>query len=140
MGEVIPFARRETSSGRPRTDIAEHASPPAGRPATAPPQGRPPNAGERPKGREPLWREVTGAVLRDERRRQRRTLAQVAQRAGMSVQYLSELERGRKEASSEMLAAACGALGLTLAEFAGRCVRAIGPISTRPAGPVLLAA
>ena len=39
----------------------------------------------------------------------------------MSVQYLSELERGRKEASSEMLAAACGSLGLSIGEFARRC-------------------
>jgi hypothetical protein len=38
---------------------------------------------------DPLWREVAGSVLRAERRRQRRTLAQVAERAGMSVQYLS---------------------------------------------------
>ena len=87
----------------------------------------------------PLWREVVGAVLREERRRQQRTLAQVAARAGMSVQYLSELERGRKEASSEMLAAACGSLGLDLAQFASRCAGMIAR-SGRPAGPVLLAA
>jgi transcriptional regulator with XRE-family HTH domain len=79
-------------------------------------------------------------VLRDERRRQHRTLAQVAERAGMSVQYLSELERGRKEASSEMLGAACGALGLSLAEFATRCARTITAAAARPSGPVLLAA
>jgi transcriptional regulator with XRE-family HTH domain len=79
-------------------------------------------------------------VLRDERRRQQRTLAQVAERAGMSVQYLSEVERGRKEASSEMLGAACGALGLSLAEFAGRCVRTFTSAAARPSGPVLLAA
>jgi transcriptional regulator with XRE-family HTH domain len=79
-------------------------------------------------------------VLRDERRRQQRTLAQVAERAGMSVQYLSEVERGRKEASSEMLGAACGALGLSLAEFAGRCARTFTSAAARPSGPVLLAA
>jgi transcriptional regulator with XRE-family HTH domain len=83
---------------------------------------------------------VSGSVLRDERRRQRRTLAQVADRAGMSVQYLSELERGRKEASSEMLAAACGSLGLSLADFANRCARALISTAARPTGPVLLAA
>ena len=88
----------------------------------------------------PLWREVTGAVLRSERQRQGRTLAQVAERAGMSVQYLSELERGRKEASSEMLAAACGSLGLSLGEFARQCARSISSVSARPNGPVLLAA
>jgi transcriptional regulator with XRE-family HTH domain len=57
----------------------------------------------------------------------------------MSVQYLSELERGRKEASSEMLGAACGALGLSLAEFATRCARTI-TTAALPSGPVLLAA
>ena len=79
-------------------------------------------------------------MLRDERRRQQRTLAHVAGRAGMSVQYLSELERGRKEASSEMLAAACGALGLGLSEFAQRCAQSITSATVRPSGPVLLAA
>jgi transcriptional regulator with XRE-family HTH domain len=92
-----------------------------------------------PINQEPLWREVVGAVLREERCHQQRTLANVAERAGMSVQYLSELERGRKEASSEMLAAACGSLGLDLAQFAGRCARTLTRTS-RPAGPVLLAA
>jgi transcriptional regulator with XRE-family HTH domain len=96
-----------------------------------------PSTGPRP---EPLWREVTGSVLRAERRRQHRSLAQVAERAGMSVQYLSELERGRKEASSEMLGAACGSLGLSLAEFATRCARTITSAAARPSGPVLLAA
>jgi transcriptional regulator with XRE-family HTH domain len=83
---------------------------------------------------------VTGRVLREERHRQQRTLAQVAERAGMSVQYLSELERGRKEASSEMLAAACGALGLGLAEFARRSAAVLAAPAGMPAGPVLLAA
>jgi hypothetical protein len=58
----------------------------------------------------------------------------------MSVQYLSELERGRKEASSEMLAAACGSLGLSLGEFARRCAGALTTAAARPTGPVLLAA
>ena len=90
-------------------------------------------------GRDPLWREVSGGVLRVERRRQRRTLADVAGRAGMSVQHLSEVERGLKEASSEMLAAAAGSLGLSLAEFARRCALTLGSAGA-PAGPVLLAA
>jgi transcriptional regulator with XRE-family HTH domain len=87
-----------------------------------------------------LWRDVAGSVLADERRRQQRTLAQVAARAGMSVQYLSELERGRKEASSEMLAAACGSLGLSLADFATRCAGLLGSAAGRPGGPTLMAA
>jgi hypothetical protein len=88
---------------------------------------------------EPLWREVVGGVLRQERRLQSRTLADVAGRAGMSVQHLSEVERGRKEASSEMLAAATGALDLSLAELTRRCAGALTGAGT-PSGPVLLAA
>ncbi len=95
--------------------------------------------GPAPVRREPLWREVSGAVLREERRRQGRTLAHVAGRAGMSVQHLSEVERGRKEASSEMLAAAAGSLGLSLAEFTRRCAGSLAPAGS-PAGPRLLAA
>ncbi len=66
---------------------------------------------------EPLWRELAGGVLRQERTRQGRTLSDVAERAGISPQYLSEVERGRKEPSSEMLSSICGALGLTLSEL-----------------------
>jgi len=99
-----------------------------------------PSRPSRPTPAQPLWREIIGSVLRDERHRQHRTLAQVADRAGMSVQYLSEVERGRKEASSEMLAAACGSLGLSLGQFASRCAGAIDRAGARPTGPVLLAA
>src|SRR4051794_41788339 len=60
---------------------------------------------------EPLWREALGARLRRRRRARGLTLAEVAARAGVSPQYLSELERGRKDPSSEMLAAVAGALG-----------------------------
>ncbi|MGP3967011.1 helix-turn-helix domain-containing protein [Streptomyces sp. 6N223] len=67
--------------------------------------------------REPLWRHVVGEVLRRERRAQERTLKDVAEDARISMPYLSELERGRKEASSEVLAAAARALGLGLAEL-----------------------
>ncbi|MEU0844222.1 helix-turn-helix transcriptional regulator [Streptomyces sp. NPDC005962] len=70
-----------------------------------------------PTGREPLWRDVVGDVLRRERRAQRRTLKDVADAARISMPYLSELERGRKEASSEVLAAAARALGLGLADL-----------------------
>ncbi|NEB76738.1 helix-turn-helix transcriptional regulator, partial [Streptomyces sp. SID14478] len=70
----------------------------------------------RPAAQEPLWRHVVGDVLRRRRRAQGRTLQQVADIAGISMPYLSEVERGRKEASSEMLAAAAGALGLGLVD------------------------
>ncbi|SCK26918.1 Helix-turn-helix domain-containing protein [Streptomyces sp. WMMB 322] len=69
--------------------------------------------------KEPLWRHVVGGVLRGERLGQRRTLKDVAEAARISMPYLSEVERGRKEASSEVLAAAAQALGLSLADVLG---------------------
>ncbi|MQA81794.1 MAG: helix-turn-helix domain-containing protein [Streptosporangiales bacterium] len=70
-----------------------------------------------PASREPLWRDVVGDVLRRERLAQERTLKDVAEEARISMPYLSELERGRKEASSEVLQAAAHALGLRLADL-----------------------
>ena len=67
--------------------------------------------------KEPLWRHVIGDVLRRERQAQERTLKDVSDTARISMPYLSELERGRKEASSEVLAAAARALGLGLADL-----------------------
>jgi len=66
---------------------------------------------------EPLWREVLGRRLRVLRQEQRETLSETAARAGISPQYLSEIERGRKEPSSEMIAALAGALGTTLIDL-----------------------
>jgi transcriptional regulator with XRE-family HTH domain len=66
---------------------------------------------------ERLWRTVVGELLRDTRTGRGETLVETARRAGVSPQYLSEMERGRKEASSEMLAAVSGALGLTLLDL-----------------------
>jgi transcriptional regulator with XRE-family HTH domain len=65
----------------------------------------------------PLLRTMVGGVLRRTRLEQGRTLRDVARSAKISMQYLSELERGRKEASSEILAALCAALRLDLAEL-----------------------
>jgi transcriptional regulator with XRE-family HTH domain len=59
---------------------------------------------------------MLGDVLRRHRLRQSRTLRDVSAAAGVSLGYLSEVERGRKEASSELLAAICGALEVSLAE------------------------
>ncbi|WP_369387098.1 helix-turn-helix domain-containing protein [Streptomyces sp. CG1] len=67
--------------------------------------------------KEPLWRDLVGEVLRRERRAQERTLKDVADAARISLPYLSEIERGRKEASSEVLAAAAQALGLGLGDL-----------------------
>ena len=73
--------------------------------------------------RPPLLRSVLGDVLRRARLGQGRTLADVAARARVSVPYLSEVERGRKEASSEVLAAVTTALGMTLVDLAGGVAR-----------------
>ncbi|MDH6628519.1 hypothetical protein M2271_006352 [Streptomyces sp. LBL] len=67
--------------------------------------------------KEPLWRDLIGDVLRRERLAQDRTLKDVADAARISMPYLSEVERGRKEASSEVLAAAARALGLGLGDL-----------------------
>lgn len=69
---------------------------------------------------DPLLRTLLGGVLRQARHDQKRTLADVADAAGISVPYLSEIERGRKEPSSEMLAAVCGALDLDLLDLVSR--------------------
>jgi transcriptional regulator with XRE-family HTH domain len=66
---------------------------------------------------EPLWREVLGSRLRALRAKRDETLIETAERAGISPQYLSEIERGRKEPSSEMIAALAGALDTTLADL-----------------------
>ncbi|MEZ0448255.1 helix-turn-helix domain-containing protein [Cellulomonas sp. ICMP 17802] len=68
---------------------------------------------------EPLLRRLVGAILRENRERQGRTLRDVAEDARVSIAYLSEVERGRKEASSEVLAAVCRALGLRLVDLVG---------------------
>jgi DNA-binding XRE family transcriptional regulator len=69
------------------------------------------------QAQEPLWREVLGRRLRVLRQEQQETLSETAGRAGISPQYLSEIERGRKEPSSEMIAALAGALGTTLIDL-----------------------
>jgi transcriptional regulator with XRE-family HTH domain len=72
---------------------------------------------ERSKPPRPLLRTIVGDVLRRTRTGQGRTLAEVARAAGVSVPYLSEVERGRKEASSEVLGAVCDGLRITLSEL-----------------------
>jgi len=91
---------------------------------------------------DPLWRNVLGPRLRAAREEQGVRLIDVADKAGISPQYLSEIERGRKEPSSEMIAAVTGALGLGLDDLLigiASDVRRHRP-ATRPTGPVLLAA
>jgi transcriptional regulator with XRE-family HTH domain len=64
-----------------------------------------------------LLREVLGDVLRRARTKQGRTLRQVSDSARVSLGYLSEVERGRKEASSELLSAICDALDVSLSQL-----------------------
>ena len=91
---------------------------------------------------EPLWREVLGQRLRTLRQDQQETLAETAGRAGVSPQYLSEVERGRKEPSSEMIAALAGALGTTLIglteQVASDLRRHQAIRASRASGPVML--
>jgi DNA-binding XRE family transcriptional regulator len=91
---------------------------------------------EREPQPEPLWREAVGQELRDERQDVGRTLADVAEEAGVSTQYLSEIERGRKEPSSEILQAVAGALDLRLVDLTIRVARRLSQVR----GPVCLAA
>ncbi|MBV9844616.1 MAG: helix-turn-helix transcriptional regulator [Kutzneria sp.] len=95
---------------------------------------------------EPLWRETLGRTLRTMREKQGDRLVDVAERAGISPQYLSEIERGRKEPSSEMIAAVTGALSVDLAGLltavAGEVQRLPADLASgrRPMRPVLMAA
>ncbi|ROS75512.1 helix-turn-helix domain-containing protein [Cellulomonas sp. PhB143] len=66
---------------------------------------------------EPLWRHLLGERLRSLRHQRGETLDDVAIRAGVSAQYLSEIERGKKDPSSEMIAAVAGALDVTLLDL-----------------------
>ena len=64
-----------------------------------------------------LLRRELGDVLREKRQGQGRTLREVSAQASCSLGYLSEIERGEKEASSELLASICKALDLPLSEM-----------------------
>ena len=64
-----------------------------------------------------LFRRLLGEVLRTQRMRQGRTLRQLSADARVSLGYISEIERGQKEASSELLASICSALDVPLSEI-----------------------
>jgi transcriptional regulator with XRE-family HTH domain len=64
-----------------------------------------------------LLRRVLGDALRARRQAQHRTLREVSGAANVSLGYLSEIERGQKEASSELLSSICDALGAQLSEL-----------------------
>lgn len=77
-----------------------------------------------------LLREAIGDRLRHARTNQRRTLREVSRSARVSLGYLSEVERGRKEASSELLAAICDALDLPLSELLYHVASDIGALTS----------
>ena len=64
-----------------------------------------------------IFRRLLGEVLRSQRMRRGLTLRQVSADARVSLGYISEVERGQKEASSELLAAICAALDVPLSEI-----------------------
>ena|SRR5215207_6475729 len=91
---------------------------------------------------EPLWREVLGQRLRALRAGRGETLIETADRAGISPQYLSEIERGLKDPSSEVLAAVAGALGATLIDLTAQVtvdLRISQPIHTSQASNQVMA-
>src|SRR3954463_1600444 len=86
-----------------------------------------------------LLRTQLGNTLRGHRLRQRRTLRDVSGRARVSLGYLSEVERGQKEASSELLASICDALDLELADLLAEVSDSLRggatPATVRPLAP-----
>lgn len=82
-----------------------------------------------------LLRELVGETLRTERVQKGRTLREVSALARVSLGYLSEVERGQKEASSELLDSICRALDLPLSELL-RTISDRLVIQERPVQPV----
>jgi transcriptional regulator with XRE-family HTH domain len=90
-----------------------------------------------------LLRRVIGDALRARRQSQHRTLREVSTSANVSLGYLSEIERGQKEASSELLSSICDALGAQLSEvlrdvsdtmaLAEQMEEALAPVNEQPA-------
>nr|WP_120492387.1 helix-turn-helix transcriptional regulator [Corynebacterium lactis] len=88
------------------------------------------------ESKEPLLREALGESLRDIRTRCGLTLRELSEAAAISPGYLSELERGRKEVSSELLASVCSALGISVSDL---MVEAAGAMALHAASPELAA-
>jgi len=84
---------------------------------------------------EPLWRQLLGDQLRRLRHSHEETLGETAEKAGVSPQYLSEVERGLKEPSSEMIAAIAGALEVTLIDLTTSVADELRTASTPAAAP-----
>ncbi|WP_082908452.1 helix-turn-helix domain-containing protein [Dietzia timorensis] len=84
---------------------------------------------------EPLWREALGMQLRRIRHERKERLIDTAEKAGVSPQFLSEMERGLKDPSSEMIAAIAGALGVSLGELTQWVSAQLESAKNWPAGP-----
>ena len=78
---------------------------------------------------------VLGTVLRARREAAKRTLSEIAAEAGLSPAHLSEVERGRKEVSTERLVAVAHALGLLPADIYAEVARQLGAEPEQPAWP-----
>jgi transcriptional regulator with XRE-family HTH domain len=87
-----------------------------------------------------LLRRLLGDVLRRQRQRQGRTLREVSASARVSLGYLSEVERGQKEASSELLSAICDALDVRMSEVMREVSDelSLAELAAEPVRPVLV--
>jgi transcriptional regulator with XRE-family HTH domain len=83
-----------------------------------------------------VLRQLIGDVLRSTRMRQGRTLRQVSADARVSLGYISEIERGQKEASSELLAAVCAALEVPLSSVLREASERMLQLEAPAPGPV----
>lgn len=81
-----------------------------------------------------LLRRLLGDVLRQQRQRQGRTLREVSAEARVSLGYLSEVERGQKEASSELLGSICQALDVSLSSVLREVSDHLAAVEALPAG------
>ncbi|HUR51312.1 MAG TPA: helix-turn-helix transcriptional regulator [Mycobacteriales bacterium] len=79
-----------------------------------------------------VLRALLGDALRETRLKQHRTLKEVSQAARVSLGYLSEVERGQKEASSELLASICHALGVRVSDVLRRVSDELAVLEPHP--------
>ena len=79
-----------------------------------------------------VLRTLLGSSLRETRQKQQRTLREVSGAARVSLGYLSEVERGQKEASSELLASICRALGVRLSDVLREVSETLAVIEPQP--------
>ncbi len=84
-----------------------------------------------------VLRALIGDALRETRLRQHRTLREVSGAARVSLAYLSEVERGQKEASSELLASICQALGVRLSDVLRRVSDELALVEPHPLSVVV---